>query len=487
MFMSSSIAKDVSASFVVFLVAMPLCMGIAIASGVPPERGLISGIIGGVVIGALSGSPLLVSGPAAGLVVMVFDIVQTHGITALGPILLLAGALQCLAAALQLGRWFRAISPAVVHGMLAGIGVLIIAGQLHVLIDNKPMASGLENIMAAPDAMLGLLPLDGAGGEAALFIGLITIATMLAWERFSPAALRLIPGALLGVGVATALAAAFALSVAHVALPDRIWDAIALPDAGMFTLVPLPALLLSALALAFVASAESLLSASAVDRMQDRVETRYDRELFAQGVGNGVAGLLGALPVTGVIVRSSANVRAGAVSRLSAILHGLLILAFVGLMPNVLRLVPTASLAGVLLVTGYRLIALRHARNLLDEYGLLPAVIWATTFATVVATDLLTGVLVGLRLSVMELVGQMRRPGFRLRKIDTGAETELRLAGTATFLRLPQLLSALDEVPADRNLRIRTRGLRHMDHTFASALQQAASRRSNDGRRIIVI
>ena len=269
--MSSSIAKDVSASFVVFLVAMPLCMGIAIASGVPPERGLISGIIGGVVIGALSGSPLLVSGPAAGLVVMVFDIVQTHGITALGPILLLAGALQCLAAALQLGRWFRAISPAVVHGMLAGIGVLIIAGQLHVLIDNKPMASGLENIMAAPDAMLGLLPLDGAGGEAALFIGLITIATMLAWERFSPAALRLIPGALLGVGVATALAAAFALSVAHVALPDRIWDAIALPDAGMFTLVPLPALLLSALALAFVASAESLLSASAVDRMQDRV------------------------------------------------------------------------------------------------------------------------------------------------------------------------------------------------------------------------
>ena len=188
-----------------------------------------------------------------------------------------------------------------------------------------------------------------------------------------------------------------------------------------------------------------------------------------------MAGLLGALPVTGVIVRSSANVRAGAVSRLSAILHGLLILAFVGLMPNVLRLVPTASLAGVLLVTGYRLIALRHARNLLDEYGLLPAVIWATTFATVVATDLLTGVLVGLRLSVMESVGQMRRPGFRLRKIDTGAETELRLAGTATFLRLPQLLSALDEVPADRNLRIRTRGLRHMDHTFASALQQAAS------------
>ena len=184
--MMARIARDVSSSFVVFLVAMPLCMGIAIGSGVSPERGLLSGIIGGIVVGTLSGSPLQVSGPAAGLVVMVFDIVQTRGVSALGPILLLAGAVQCAAAALRLGGWFRAISPAVVHAMLAGIGVLIVAGQLHVLLDGKPMASGLDNLMAAPAAFLGLLPFDGAGGEAALLVGIVSIAGMLAWERFRP-------------------------------------------------------------------------------------------------------------------------------------------------------------------------------------------------------------------------------------------------------------------------------------------------------------
>jgi MFS superfamily sulfate permease-like transporter len=195
--MYARLARDISASFVVFLVAMPLCMGIAIASDVPPERGLLSGIIGGIVIGMLSGSPLQISGPAAGLVVMVFDIVQTRGISALGPIMLLAGLFQCVAAALRLGRWFRAISPAVVHGMLAGIGVLIVAGQLHVLLDAKPMARGLDNLMAMPRAFLGLLPLDGVGGEAALLVGIVTIAGMMAWDRFRPAALRLVPGALI--------------------------------------------------------------------------------------------------------------------------------------------------------------------------------------------------------------------------------------------------------------------------------------------------
>jgi MFS superfamily sulfate permease-like transporter len=484
--MLDRIVKDVSASFVVFLVAMPLCMGIAIASGVPPERGLISGIIGGVVVGVLSGSPLQVSGPAAGLAVMVFDIVQTHGIGALGPILVLAGAFQCLAAWLGLGRWFRAISPAVVHGMLAGIGVLIVAGQLHVLIDNKPMANGLDNLLAAPGAMLGLLPVDGTGGEAALFVGIVTIITMLGWERYRPGALNLIPGALLGVGVATGLAAMFALPVAHVSVPDRLLDAVTLPSTDMFGQLPLSALLVTALALGFVASAESLLSASAVDRMQDRAQTSFDRELFAQGVGNSVAGLLGVLPITGVIVRSSANVQAGAVSRLSTILHGLLILAFVGLMPSVLRLVPTAALAGVLVVTGVRLIGLRHVKDLFHDYGRMPVAIWAATFTAVITIDLLTGVVVGLVLSIIESASQMRRPGFRLRRVETEAGTELRLAGTATFLRVPQLLSTLDQLPADRSLRIRTRGLRHVDHTFASALQQAISRVKGGGQRVIV-
>jgi len=190
--MNNWFARDVSASFVVFLVAMPLCMGIAIASGVPPERSLLTGIIGGIVVGMLSGSPLQVSGPAAGLVVMVFSIVHDYGIAVLGPILVLAGALQCLAGVLRLGGWFRAISPAVVHGMLAGIGVLIVAGQLRVLFDYKPMARGMDNLLAAPGAFYALVPLDGSSDEFALLVGVVTMGVMLGWERFRPAALRLV-------------------------------------------------------------------------------------------------------------------------------------------------------------------------------------------------------------------------------------------------------------------------------------------------------
>jgi MFS superfamily sulfate permease-like transporter len=478
------VSRDVSASFVVFLVAMPLCMGIAIASGVPPERGLLTGVIGGIVVGLLSGAPLQVSGPAAGLVVMVYDLVQTHGLSALGPVLVLAGIIQCAAGLLRLGQWFRAISPAVVHGMLAGIGVLIVAGQIHVLMDNKPLASGLDNIMAAGPALFGLLPLDGSGEEPALAVGLLTIGAMLGWERWRPKALKLIPGALAGVAAGTILAQAATLKVALVTVPDRLLDAVALPQQGFLADLIRPEFLLAALALALVASAETLLSASAIDRMQSRVRTRYDKELFAQGVGNAVSGALGGLPMTGVIVRSSANVQAGATSRMSTILHGLLILAFVGLGSEVLELVPMAALAGVLVVTGWRLVSLRHVRALFSEFGAVPVAIWAITCAVVVATDLLTGVLAGIALSVLESLPLFRRPGFRIRRHDTDTATELKLVGTGTFVRLPHLLSTLESVPQDRDVRIRTRGLHRTDHTFAAALHDFIHSGSASGRRI---
>lgn len=161
-FSGGTFSRDFTASIVVFLVAMPLCMGIAIASGVPPEKGLITGIIGGIIVGLFAGSPLQVSGPAAGLAVIVFEIVREQGLSALGPILILAGAIQVVAGLLRVGGWFRAISPAVVHGMLAGIGVLIVVGQFHVLFDDKPLASGLHNLIAMPGQLLGLSNSDAA-------------------------------------------------------------------------------------------------------------------------------------------------------------------------------------------------------------------------------------------------------------------------------------------------------------------------------------
>ena len=179
----ATLPRDLTASVVVFLVAMPLCMGIAIASGAPPEKGLLTGIIGGIVAGALAGSPLQVSGPAAGLAVIVFELIREHGLAALGPILILAGAIQFASGVLKIGGWFRAISPAVVHGMLAGIGVLIVVGQFHVLFDAKPLPSGLDNLAAMPGRLFGLSAVTLEAAEYAFAIGLLTIAAMLGWEK----------------------------------------------------------------------------------------------------------------------------------------------------------------------------------------------------------------------------------------------------------------------------------------------------------------
>lgn len=227
-----SLARDVPASVVVFLVALPLCMGIAVASGVPPEKGLLTGIVGGLVVGWLAGSPLQVSGPAAGLAVIVFEIVREHGIGMLGPVLALAGLIQLAAGFLRLGQWFRAISPAVVHGMLAGIGVLIVAGQLQGLLDATPLPNGLANLKAVPGEFISLVPFDGSADERAMLVGSVTILAMLAWEKLRPRRLHLLPGALIGVAAGTLLAYGGSLDVRRVAVPEALWASIAPPAAA---------------------------------------------------------------------------------------------------------------------------------------------------------------------------------------------------------------------------------------------------------------
>lgn len=477
--LGKTFSRDLTASIVVFLVAMPLCMGIAIASGVPPEKGLITGIIGGIVVGALAGSPLQVSGPAAGLAVIVFEIVRDQGLSALGPILVLAGLIQIAAGVFRLGGWFRAISPAVVHGMLAGIGLLIVLGQFHVLFDAKPLPGGIDNLVAMPGRILGLTP--GGGALAAFAVGVLTIAAMLGWERVRPQSLRLVPGALIGVVAATLVAYGFGLEVIRVDVPQSIVGAIALPDAGMLQRFAEPTLIATAVAIAFIASAETLLSAAAVDRMHDGVRSNYNKELRAQGVGNLLCGVAGALPMTGVIVRSSANVQAGGVTRLSTILHGVWILGFVALLPWLLREIPMAALAGVLVVTGVKLVSLDHVRHLFDRYGPLPALIWAGTFLMVVTTDLLTGVLVGLALSTLELAPHVRRLRLRTDQRQEGETREIVLDGTATFVALPKLTALLDDLPAAGRLKLNVERLKHIDHTCAEMLEEWIKRRRSSG------
>jgi MFS superfamily sulfate permease-like transporter len=484
---TGGLARDITASVVVFLVAMPLCMGIAIASGVAPEKGLVTGIIGGIVVGLLAGSPLQVSGPAAGLAVIVFELIRDQGLSALGPILLVAGLIQFLAGVLRIGGWFRAISPAVVHGMLAGIGVLIVAGQFHILFDAKPLANGVANLSAMPGRLLGLDIGSIGKTEVAFGIGLLTMGAMLGWEKWRPASLKLVPGALVGVTGATLLAFMAGLDVTRVAVPAHFSDAFTRPDAGFLAILAKPTTWGTALAIAFIASAETLLSAAAVDRMHDGVRTDYNKELRAQGVGNLLCGLAGALPMTGVIVRSSANVQAGAATRRSTILHGVWILGFITLLPWLLREIPMAALGGVLVVTGWRLVSLTHVRHLFHRYGMLPAAIWALTLVTVVSKDLLTGVLVGLSLSLLELVPHLRRLRLSVDEQRGAEHTRLTLSGSATFVALPKLARVLEEAPRDKPLTLDVGPLGKIDHTCAELMDDWLARRRSAGFAVDLI
>jgi len=481
-----TMAKDFLASVVVFLVALPLCLGIAIASGVPPALGLISGIVGGLVVGLLAGAPLQVTGPAAGLAVLVYEVVNEHGIAMLGPILLLAGSIQVVAGILRIGQWFRAISPAVVYGMLAGIGVLIFSAQFHVMVDDKPRANGLENLISIPSAIYkGIFPLDGSVHHLAAGIGIVTIVTMVLWAKFRPAALKLVPAPLLAVLVASALASAFELPISYVVVPERLTDSITLPTFESLSKLANSSILLAAVALAFIASAETLLSTAAVDRLHNGPRANYDKELTAQGVGNMLCGLFGALPLTGVIVRSSANVDAGAKTRLSAILHGVWLLLAVLSLPAVLRLIPTSALAAILVYTGYKLVNIDNIRAL-QRYGRVPVVIYFATVIGIVAIDLLTGVIVGVLLSLFKLVYKMTYLDIRLVQRPGTSDFDLYLEGAATFLRLPKLAATLDGLPAGTNLHVHVDKLTYIDHSCLDLLASWESQNAERGSTLVV-
>lgn len=481
--LKSVLPRELLASVVVFLVALPLCMGIAIASGMPPAKGLITGIIGGLVVGWLAGSPLQVSGPAAGLAVLVFELVREHGMALLGPILLLAGLLQVLAGRFKLGCWFRVTAPAVVYGMLAGIGVLIVLSQAHVMFDGGPKPSGLDNLVAFPSTLIQAVG-PGSGMYAGM-LGLGTILIMWGWDKLRPQSLRFVPGALLGVGIATGVSLLMALEVKRVEVPDNLADAIDwLRPADLMNLAD-PAILIAAIAVAFIASAETLLSAAAVDRMHSGQRSDFDKELSAQGVGNMLCGIVGALPMTGVIVRSSANVQAGAITRMSTIFHGLWLLAFVLLLSSVLQSIPVASLAGVLVYTGLKLVDLKTFRSL-GRYGRMPMFTYAATAGAIIFTDLLTGVLVGFGLTLVKLALKASRLKISLVEREADKELELRLVGAATFLKVPALTQVLGTIPAGSTVHVPLSNLSYIDHSCLELLEEWGRANAAHGTRLVI-
>lgn len=452
----SSLGRDLPAGLVVFLVAVPLCLGIAQASGAPLLSGLIAGMVGGLVISQISKSALSVSGPAAGLAVIVAAGIQELGFRPFLLAVVIAGVLQLGFGLLRLGAIAHLFPSAVIKGMLASIGILITLKQIPHAVgydrdyegdDAFFQADGHNTFSSIADAFSALTP-------AALVVSAACLLIYFIWPKLQRGPLKLVPSALLAVVVGGLLATFLpdvwsegALGAEHlVALPSfnsfaDIKAAIILPE---FARITDPKVWATAVTICIVASIETLLSLEAIDRLDpERRISPPNRELMAQGIGNMVSGFIGGLPVTAVIVRSSANLQAGARTRMSSMIHGIFILVGVLFLAPILNRVPLAALAVVLIIVGTKL-APPSLFKAMWRGGWSQFIPFVVTISAVVFTDLLKGTLIGLAVGVVFAVRAQQRNAITVTK---GGETTLiRFVKDQTFLQKAALKSAFAEV-----------------------------------------
>ncbi|PJE96400.1 transporter [Streptomyces carminius] len=481
-----ALAADLSASVSVFLIALPLSLGIALATGAPLQSGLVAAAVGGIVAGRFGGSPLQVSGPAAGLTVVVAELIQLYGWRTTCAVTVLAGLAQLGLSALRTARSALLISPAVVHGMVAGIGVTIALAQLHIVLGGSPESSAVANALALPGGLAGAHP-------AALSVGAVTVAVLLLWPRLPGRAgeltRRVLPAALAAVALATAVAVLGGLRLPSVDLPS--WRSHALP--GMPE-GPVLGLLAAVLTVTLVASVESLLTALAADKLATartlpahlsavRIpRADLDRELRGQGLANTVSGALGGLPVTGVAVRTSANVQAGAVSRNSAVLHGVWVLLAAGLLAGLLELIPLAALAALVTVVGVQMVKVVHIRSV-TRHREVP--VYVATTAGVVLFGVLHGVVIGVAAAVAVALHRLARTRIDCESDRDGGTRRVRVRGQLTFLAVPRLSRVLSGLPEGSRVVVELSGS-FMDHAAYETLRDWEISHTAHGGRVEV-
>lgn len=439
--MTFDLRKDLPASFVVFLVALPLSLGIALASGAPISAGIISAVVGGIVVSLFAGAPLQVSGPAAGLTVMTFGYIQQFGFAGTCAIVIAAGGIQLLLGFLRTARYALIISPAVLHAMLAGIGLLIAIAQIHVFFGGSISGSAVENVENIPE-------LIGNIHWPAALAGTTTLVTLILWNRYLAPRFKAIPGALVAVIVGTLVSVVGSLDLVRVTIDSSIfqWNGWPVMPSGSWT-----DLAIASFALAFVASAESLLCAVATDKLHSGSRADLDRELIGQGAGNLLAGLLGGLPVTGVIVRSSANISAGAVGPASAFFHGIWMLVFASFFGGLLGQIPLAVLAAILIHIGVKLVKIHEIREL---HRFDQSLIYAVTLLGVLFINLLWGIGLGLALSLAFLLKRVSEFEFAHRADDGSDQIKVQISGHLSFLSVPKLNSRLSALPKGKVVRL---------------------------------
>jgi MFS superfamily sulfate permease-like transporter len=486
----ANLKSDFASGLVVFLVALPLCLGIALASGAPLFSGIISGIIGGIVVGYLSNSHLSVSGPAAGLTAIVLTAITDLGsFNAFLLAVLLAGVIQLVLGFIKAGTISNYFPTNVIEGMLAGIGVIIILKQIPHAFGYDPDFEGDESFfqLDGQNTFSELLHVFDHIQLGAVIVALISLLILILWDKIDFLKnIKLIPAALVAVIVSILLNELFiktgnslAISKQHlVNLPvpsnfSELKQIIITPD---FTAITNSKLWIVAVTIAVVASLETLLCIEAADRMdQLKRYTNANNELKAQGIGNILSGLLGGLPMTSVVVRTSANNVAGAKSKMSTIIHGLFLLVSVLSIPFILNKIPLSTLAAILLLVGYKLANPKIIKHFWEK-GKYQFVPFIATFAAVVLTDLLKGVALGMIISVIfVLKGNMKRAYiFRKEEYKDGDIIHIDLAQEVSFLNKAAIKETLQNIPEQSYVIINASNTVYISHDILAMITEFA-------------
>lgn len=486
----ATIKQDLPASIVVFFVAVPLCLGIALASGAPLFAGIIAGIVGGIIVGAASGSALGVSGPAAGLAVIVLSSIETLGgweifLTAV----VIAGVLQIILGYLKLGTIAYYFPSSVIKGMLTGIGLLIILKQIpHAVGYDGDFEGNLAyrqpdtfNTFSELGNMLNFI------SPAVVLISLVSLGILILWDVWlskKHKIFSIINGPLVAVVAGILLHQAYKLGIFNLQLsPTQI---VQLPVAssfrefvGQFTLPDFshltnPQVYMVAFVVAVIASIETLLCVEATDKLDpDKRVTPANRELKAQGLGNMISGLIGGLPITQVIVRSSANITFGGKSKMSAILHGVLLLLSALAIPKILNMLPLGTLAAILFVVGYKLAKPSVFREMYRQ-GREQFAPFVVTVGAILFTDLLKGIIIGMGVAIFYLLrNNFRNPFYIWKKTDrvNGEEYVVTLSEEATFLNKGSILQMLNHVPKNARVVIDASHCRAIHYDIVEIIQ----------------
>lgn len=475
----STIKQDLPAGLVVFLVALPLCLGIALASGAPLFSGLIAGIVGGVVVAVLSGSQLAVSGPAAGLTVIVLNaIIEIGSYQGFLLAVVIAGVLQLILGFAKAGTIGKYFPSSVIKGMLAAIGIILIIKQIpHALGydadyngDFKFIQSDSENSFTALITAVNKINIGAA------IISIVSLVILLTWDKLKSTKLGVLPAPLIVVVVGIVLNMIFESAHQIFVLRDEhlvtvpvanslreFFTFFTLPD---FSYINQPAVYKAAITLAIIASIETLLSVEAIDKIDPyKRDTPSNRELKAQGVGNMVSGFIGGLPLTAVIVRGAANVNSGAQSKMSAVIHGLFLLLSAIFIPNIINLIPYASLAAILLVTGYKLTKLSLYKSML-KVGTDQFIPFIVTIVAIVFTDLLIGISIGLAVGVFYVLknNMLNTYTHNTKNRKENEPIHIVLSEEVSFLNKASILKTLDELPENSHVIIDGSRSRYIDY-----------------------